>query len=82
RSLICSGDTMKFNIGLIKIHPEKMVDFESLKVNDFGIEELFINQGWKRYFDMLNGPIYTNMVKEFWMKAEVFDEVSARMEEE
>ncbi|MCI28666.1 hypothetical protein A2U01_0049868 [Trifolium medium] len=31
---------------------------------------------------MLNGPIYTRMVKEFWMKAEVFDEVSARLEEE
>ncbi|MCI43010.1 hypothetical protein A2U01_0064247, partial [Trifolium medium] len=47
KSLICSGDTMKFNIGLIKIHPEKRVDFESLKINDFEIEELFINQGWK-----------------------------------
>ncbi|MCI45035.1 hypothetical protein A2U01_0066274, partial [Trifolium medium] len=31
KSLICSGDTMKFNIGIIKLHPEKMVDFESLK---------------------------------------------------
>ncbi|MCI74724.1 cullin-like protein, partial [Trifolium medium] len=34
------------------------------------------------YFDMLNGPIYTTMVKEFWMKAQVFDEVSAKLEEE
>ncbi|MCI42972.1 cullin-like protein, partial [Trifolium medium] len=79
KSLIFTGDTMKFNIGLIKLLPEKMVDFESLKLNDFDIEELFLNQGWKRYFDMLNGPIYLNMVKEFWMKAQVFDEVSARM---
>ncbi|MCI90439.1 NBS-containing resistance-like protein, partial [Trifolium medium] len=31
---------------------------------------------------MLNGPIYSRMVKEFWMKAEVFDELSARLEEE
>ncbi|MCI07085.1 hypothetical protein A2U01_0028148, partial [Trifolium medium] len=53
-----------------------------LKVNGFDIEELFTNQGWKRYFDMLNGPIYTNMVKEFWMKAKVFDKVSAKLEEE
>ncbi|MCI40549.1 cullin-like protein, partial [Trifolium medium] len=59
-----------------------MVDFESLKVNDFDIEDLFIKQGWKRYFEMLNGPIYTRMVKEFWMNAQVFDEVAARMEEE
>ncbi|MCI39029.1 hypothetical protein A2U01_0060258, partial [Trifolium medium] len=51
KSLIIAGDTMKFNFGLIKLHPEKMVDFESLKVNDFEIEDLFIKQGWKRYFD-------------------------------
>ncbi|MCI80029.1 NADH-ubiquinone oxidoreductase chain, partial [Trifolium medium] len=31
---------------------------------------------------MLNDPIYTTLVKEFWMKAQVFDDVSARMEEE
>ncbi|MCI41278.1 cullin-like protein, partial [Trifolium medium] len=59
-----------------------MVDFESLRVNDFDIEDVFIKQGWKRYFDMLNGPIYSRLVKEFWMKAEVYDDLSARMEEE
>ncbi|MCI63737.1 LRR receptor-like serine/threonine-protein kinase RCH1, partial [Trifolium medium] len=59
-----------------------MVDFESLRVNGFVIEDLFVTQGWKRYFKMLNGPIYSRMVKEFWMKAEVFDELSARMQEE
>ncbi|MCI92450.1 hypothetical protein A2U01_0113746, partial [Trifolium medium] len=37
KSLIVAGDTMKFNFGLIKLRPEKMVDFESLKVNDFEI---------------------------------------------
>ncbi|MCI33644.1 cullin-like protein, partial [Trifolium medium] len=59
-----------------------MVDFESFKVNDFDIEDLFVKQGWKRYFDMLNGPIYSRLVKEFWMKAQVYDELSARLEEE
>ncbi|MCI98082.1 cullin-like protein, partial [Trifolium medium] len=47
-----------------------MVDFESLKGNDFDVEGLFIRQGCKRYFDMLNGPIYGTLVKEFWMKAQ------------
>ncbi|MCI34289.1 LRR receptor-like serine/threonine-protein kinase RCH1, partial [Trifolium medium] len=82
KSLIYTGDVMQFNIGLIKLRSEKMVDFESLKVNGSDIEELFTNQGWKRYFDMLNGPIYTNMVKELWMKARVFDNAAARKEEE
>ncbi|MCI41303.1 cullin-like protein, partial [Trifolium medium] len=68
---------MTFNFGLLKLRPEKMVDFESLRVNEFEIEDLFVKQGWKRYFDMLNGLIYSRLVKEFWMKAEVFDELSA-----
>ncbi|MCI71041.1 hypothetical protein A2U01_0092304, partial [Trifolium medium] len=38
---------MKFNFSLLKLHPEKMVDFESLRVNGFGIEDLFVTQGWK-----------------------------------
>ncbi|MCI04627.1 hypothetical protein A2U01_0025674, partial [Trifolium medium] len=81
-TLIYTGDVMQFNIGLLKLRPEKMVDFESLKVNGFDVEELSTNQGWKRYFEMLNGPIYTNMVKEFWMKARVYDNVASRTEEE
>ncbi|MCI35963.1 hypothetical protein A2U01_0057184, partial [Trifolium medium] len=31
---------------------------------------------------MLNGPIYSRLVKEFWMKVQVYDELSARLEEE
>ncbi|MCI78723.1 hypothetical protein A2U01_0099994, partial [Trifolium medium] len=34
------------------------------------------------YFKMLNGPIYTGIVKEFWMKAHVYDNVSTRTDEE
>ncbi|MCI22255.1 cullin-like protein, partial [Trifolium medium] len=71
KSLIVTGDVMNFNFCTLKIHPERMVDFESLKANDFDIEDLFIKQGWKRYFKMLNGPIYSRLVKEFWMKAQV-----------
>ncbi|MCI14912.1 cullin-like protein, partial [Trifolium medium] len=82
KSLIWTGDVMKFNLSLLKFCFERTVDFESLKANDFDIEEPFVNQAWKRYFEMLNGPIYANMVKEFWMKSYVFDAVSARMEEE
>ncbi|MCI80065.1 hypothetical protein A2U01_0101336, partial [Trifolium medium] len=31
KSLIVTGDKMKFNFGLLKLRPEKMVDFEGLK---------------------------------------------------
>ncbi|MCI85099.1 hypothetical protein A2U01_0106378, partial [Trifolium medium] len=38
KSLIVTEDVMKYNFGLLKLRPEKMVDFESLKANDFDIE--------------------------------------------
>jgi hypothetical protein len=56
---------------------EKFVDFESLKVNGIDIENLFLDQQWKNYFDMLNGFVYYDIVKNFWNKATVFDEFSA-----
>ncbi|MCI46769.1 hypothetical protein A2U01_0068010, partial [Trifolium medium] len=61
KSLIVTEDVMKYNYCLLKLRSEKMVDFKSLRANDFDIEDLFIKQGWNRYFDMLNGPIYTTM---------------------
>ncbi|MCI53118.1 hypothetical protein A2U01_0074364, partial [Trifolium medium] len=44
KSLIVSGDVMNFNFVTLKLRPENMVDFESLRVNDFDIEDLFIKQ--------------------------------------
>ncbi|MCH86884.1 cullin-like protein, partial [Trifolium medium] len=82
KSPLLTGNVMQFDESLLKFCYDKMVDFESLKVNDFDVEELFLNQGWKRYFEMLNSPIFTNLVKEFWMKSKVYDDLAARMEEE
>ncbi|KAK2374961.1 hypothetical protein QL285_075887 [Trifolium repens] len=56
---------------------EKFVDFESLKVNDIDIKDLFYDQQWGNYFDMLDGFVYFDIVKNFWNKATVFDEYSA-----
>jgi hypothetical protein len=51
---------------------EKPVDFESLKVNGFpGLREVFEKQDLLYYFDILNGPINTELVKDFWMKATI-----------
>ncbi|KAK2388750.1 hypothetical protein QL285_062395 [Trifolium repens] len=48
------------------------VDFESLRVNGFPeVKTRFERQGMMYYFDMLNGPTYNEVVKEFWMKASV-----------
>ena len=51
---------------------ENPVDFESLRVNGFPeVKELFEKQDLMYYFDILNGPTYTELIKEFWMKASV-----------
>ncbi|MCH82653.1 hypothetical protein A2U01_0003464, partial [Trifolium medium] len=82
KSFLVTGDVMQFDPSLLKFCYDKMVDFESLKVNGFDVEELFLNQGWKRYFEMLNSPIFTKLIKEFWMKSKVYDDLATRMEEE
>jgi hypothetical protein len=51
---------------------ESPVDFESLRVNGFPeVKTRFERQNMMYYFDMLNGPTYGEVIKEFWMKASV-----------
>ncbi|KAK2436293.1 hypothetical protein QL285_021295 [Trifolium repens] len=69
----CGRDAMEF---LTK----KFVDFESLKLNGIDVQSLFYDQQWGNYFDMLNGFVYYDIVKNFWHKAYVFDEFSANEE--
>ncbi|KAK2415880.1 hypothetical protein QL285_038324 [Trifolium repens] len=53
---------------------ENPVDLDGLRVNGFAnVVNLFKRQGLEYYFDLLNGPTYTEMVKEFWMKATVIN---------
>ncbi|KAK2404216.1 hypothetical protein QL285_053580 [Trifolium repens] len=59
---------------------EKFVDFESLRLNGIDVQSLFYDQQWGNYFDMLNGFVYYDIVKNFWHKAYVFDEFSANEE--
>ncbi|WJX57141.1 NADH:ubiquinone reductase (H(+)-translocating) [Trifolium repens] len=56
---------------------EKFVDFEILKVNGIDIQNLFYDQQWKNYFEMLNGFVYYDIVKYFWQKATIFDKFNA-----
>jgi hypothetical protein len=69
----CERDSMEF-------FPECMVDFESLRVNGKDIAHFFMDQQWKNYFDMLNGFVYYDIVRNFWVKAYVFDEAAAKEE--
>ncbi|KAK2435471.1 hypothetical protein QL285_020524 [Trifolium repens] len=56
---------------------ECFVDFESLRVNGVDIQNLFYDQQWGNYFDMLNGFVYYDVVNFFWNKAYIYDKFKA-----
>lgn len=47
-----------------------LVDFDNLKENGMDLTQELENQGWANYFNRLYGPIYTFLVKEFWIFAD------------
>jgi hypothetical protein len=56
---------------------KKPVDFESLRENGIeGIKEAFEKQELLYYFDVLNGPVYSELVKNFWMKATIVTKIT------
>ncbi|PNY02011.1 envelope-like protein, partial [Trifolium pratense] len=81
RNLQLVGNEMEFPESELIFLSEKMVDFDSLQANGFDVKKYFSTQGWDKYFDMLNGPIYPDLLKKFWMKAKVFDKFEAQKEE-
>ncbi|MCI50657.1 hypothetical protein A2U01_0071901, partial [Trifolium medium] len=44
--------------------------------------DIFQDQGWLGYFDFLNGPVYTELVKDFWKKCDIFTQENADREYE
>ncbi|XP_050897540.1 uncharacterized protein LOC127104400 [Lathyrus oleraceus] len=48
---------------------ETIVDFKNLKDNDFDFTETLNVQGWNTFFERLTCPIYTVLVKQFWVHA-------------
>jgi len=57
------------------------VDFASLNRNGMDMDALMAAQEMFPYFEMLNGPTYVNLVKDFWVRAEVYDLEAAKAEE-
>jgi len=68
-------------IDLLEVQSESPVDFGSLKRNKVDLDAYFNAQKMFEYFDMLNGPTYVNLVKEFWIRAEVYDIEFAKAQE-
>jgi len=65
----------------LTVQVENLVDFKSLAHHGCELRNYYQTQDLDDYFFMLNGPSYENLVKHFWVRAEVFDSHAARMEE-
>ena len=65
-----------------EVQSESPVDFASLRRNGMNLEPLISVQEMFPYFDMLNGPTYVTLVKDFWARAEVYDLEAALTEED
>jgi len=66
----------------LEVQSESLVDFASLRRNMMNLESLISVQEMFPYFDMLNGPTYVTLVKDFWARAEVYDLEAALAEED
>src|SRR4051812_990943 len=50
---------------------ELMVDFDNIEEHQFHLKEDIIFQGWTLLFAEFCGPVYPDLVKEFWVHAVV-----------
>ena len=64
-----------------EVQSESPVDFASLYRNGMDMDALIAAQEIFPYFEMLNRPTYVTLVKDFWVRVEVYD-VDATKDEE
>ncbi|CAL5202945.1 unnamed protein product [Lathyrus oleraceus] len=77
RSMTIKPRAMDLNQEDLKLLVEQIIDFNSFSHNGYDLWSFFRIQEWAPIFEMRNGPNYPHLVKNFWVRAEVFDEVVA-----
>ena len=80
-SYMIKPKTMATSFESFEVQVKSPVDFASLKRNGMNLDSLMAAQQLFAYFSMLNGPTYVKLVKDFWVKAEVYDVDAAKVEE-
>jgi len=73
--------TMAISYESFEVQIESPMDFASLKRNGMNLDALMAAQQMVPYFDMLNGPTFVKLVKDFWVRAEVYNLEAAKAEE-
>ena len=80
-SYVIRPKTMKISEDELVVQVESPVDFASLSHHGVDVSSYLLCQGLDYYFRMLNGPTYEELVKYFWVRAEVYNKEAAKLEE-
>jgi len=80
-SYVIRPRTMKIREDDLVVQVESLVDFASLKHHGVDISIYLLCQDLDYYFKILNEPTYEELVKYFWVRAEVYDKEAAKREE-
>ena len=80
KSLKIKPNTTSVPRDSLKVLVEQVVDFDSLMRNGVQISRFFSAQSLNPFFQIHHGPTYTELVKNFWIKAEIFDKEASEKE--
>jgi len=73
--------TMRVQKEDLDVQVESSMDFVALTRQGVDITSYMLTQQLVGYFGMMNGHTYEELVKDFWVRAEVYDREAAKMEE-
>jgi len=74
------GRTMSLEEWDLNVQVENPMDFVSQAHHGCDIKKYYEAQDLINNFDMLNGPTYMNLVRHFWVRAQVYDHKAAQLE--
>jgi len=74
------GRTMSLEEWDLTVQVENPVDFTSLAYHGCNMKEYYEAQDLISYFDMLNCLTYMNLIRNFWVRAHVYDRKTAQLE--
>jgi len=74
------GRIMSLEEWELNVQTKNPVDFNSLSHHGCELKSYYEAQGLMDYFNMLNGPTYKNLIRHFWVRAQVYDRKAAQQE--
>ena len=77
---VINPKTMALGKEELKVYVESPVDLASYTRHGVDVVPYMMTQDLNGYFGMLNRPSYKELVKDFWVRAKVYDKEAAKGE--